>query len=359
MKKRMVVEAYDAIQPDEMRYEDMRERLQEAAEQTPRRKGGTARRVLLLAACIALIAAVSSAGYAAYQKWSLPEPEPYETSDGSFYEVHSETDYTQEDLTQKDPEPLSDEALIAQAVELLHTVGRTDVSTEEMTVSRQTQAYWDREEAKVTFTQGDGTPAEVTFDADSGALLGFSGIAQWIEEPGQVCETEAQAEALVDKFYAMLPVPQGYVRQGKEAYDEQYWSYDFCREVAEGIYSYYECVRLAINPKTGQLSGCVVFDTPLLDDHEPGDVPLTQAEAEAIAEGIQDLERYTLKKAECTVVLPNWMYSEHNMIIDAKASEVTRLAWVLTYEDESSEFADIIEFHVDYYTGEVLGGNMT
>lgn len=72
------------------------------------------------------------------------------------------------------------------------------------------------------------------------------------------------------------------------------------------------------------------------------------------------IERYTLQSAEVQVVLPNWMFTEQLPTDgEARASTVTRLAWVLIYEDTNSEFADMVWVYIDYYTGEVLGGDMT
>jgi len=359
LRSKRIYDAYEKIQPEGGTFDAMLREIEAKAGETKAVRRNPLRQAALIAACLALIAAISGVGYAAYQKWSLPKPESYEPGEMGNLDIHSETDYTGEVVGKpEDAEPLTDEYFISKAVEILHSVGLTEVDTDAMTVSRQEHMYWDREEAEVRFVKAEPATT-VTFDADSGQFLNLTGI-YWSDEGGVACETKEEAEALAKDFYALLPVPQGYVLQSCTEYDEQYWSYDFCREVLEGIYSSYECVRIGINPKTGKLNLCNVFYTPLLDDHEPGDEPLTQQEAEEIALncGHVNLENHTLQSAELAVVLPNWFFTD-DAVANHKASKVTRLCWVLTYENTESEFADIITIDIDYYTGEILGGDMT
>ena len=143
-----------------------------------------------------------------------------------------------------------------------------------------------------------------------------------------------------------------------EHYDEQYWSYDFCREAAPGIYSAYECVRIAINPVSGALNGVNVFYVPLLDDHVPEDEALTREQAQAAAQACPELhlDGYRLREAEITVGLPNWIFTPYEAA-NAKISGVTRLCWSLVYERPDSEFADEVHVLVDLYTGQILGGD--
>lgn len=357
MRSKRIYDAYESIGPEDGTFDALLQGIEERTGETTKVRRNPLRQVVLVAACLALIAAISGVGYAAYQKWSLPAPESYEPGEMGNLDIHSETDYTGEVVgNPEDAEPLTDEYFISKAVEILNTVGLTEVDTAAMTVSRQEHMYWDREEAEVYFVEAE--PAtRVTFDAHSGQFLNLTGI-EWSEEEGRACETKEEAEALAQEFYELLPVPQGYVLRSCTEYDEQYWSYDFCREVLEGLYSSYECVRIGLNPKTGKLNLCNVFYTPLLDDHEPGDEPLTQEEAEAIAADRLDLTKRTLQKAEVGVVLPNWFFTKHAWIHN-KASKVTRLGWVLTYEDTDSEFSSLVRIEIDYYTGEILGGDMT
>ncbi len=359
MRSKRIYDAYESIGPKDGTFDAMLQGIEEKAGETTQVKRNPLRQVVLVAACLGLIIAISGVGYAAYQKWRLPEPESYELGEMGNLDIHSETDYTGEVIgNPEDAEPLTDEYFISKAVEILHSVGLTEVDTDAMTVSRQEHMYWDREEAEVSFTQDDNRTS-VTFDADSGQFLNLTGI-EWSEGEENACETKEEAEALAKEFYELLPVPQGYVLRSCTEYDEQYLSFDFCREVLEGIYSSYESVRISINPKTGKLNLCNVFYTPLLDDHEPGDEPLTQEEAEAIALSCDqlNLSNYTLKEAGVYPVLPNWAFTEHAGI-NHKASKVTRLGWMLTYENTDSEFADIVTIKIDYYTGEILGGDMT
>ncbi len=375
--KDKIKQAYDAILPDAETEERMLRTIKARAENTAQSKRPVARRVLLIAACIALLAAVSAAGVAAYLKWSLPEPKTYPSGNG-YYDVHTTETYLQEDIPTATAaqEDTSDEAFARKAVDLLQMLGLTDADTSRMTVIRQKHMGWDREEAVVSFSTNAAPTAltleeqsgylighsdiRITFDAQSGYLIGLSDI-QWVYGEGEpVCKTEEEVCELALSLYESLPVPQGYAYYGCTKYDEQFWTYEFCNEPLEGFFNEYEMVRLSINPVSGKLDNLVVFYVPLLDDHEEGDVPLTQAQAEAVLQAAgRAPENMELTGAEVKIVLPNWMFTDKFPTDgDAVASDVTRLAWVLTYESKGvEEFDSKMEFYVDYYTGELLGGD--
>lgn len=330
------------------------------------------RRALLTAACVALAAVLVGAGYAAYEKWKLPEPVPYQPDpEHGNVRVHTEQRYSvplQTEATTPDesavppeePESLSDLDFIEKARSILNRAGIVGPGTGEAAVRRQTHLYWNREEAEVSWSL-DGTPYSVTFDAQTGVFIGMSGI-EWVLSDTAACQTQAEADALALRYYESLPVEQGYVMRSCEKYDEQYWSYDFCREVEPGLYSWYECVRIAVNPVSGALEGCRVFYVPLLDDHEEGDLPLTEVEAlEAIRSVGFDPEGWDTVTVEKTVGLPNWNFTDQ-MIVDAQAPAVSRLCWSVQLSvgpDEDTPFSTETHILVDYYTGEILGGDTT
>lgn len=362
MKNEKIVAAYDGVAPDADTLARVLERTKAAAAQPQKKQKSFTRPLRIAAACVAAAAVLSGIGYGIYMKWHLPQPETYPFNQNGAWDVHETVDLTMENIPgATDTEPLSDEYFAARAKEILTLVGQDARVSSEIKITRQEHLTWAREEVEVTFTESGLTPVTVTFDAESGTLLSLSGF-EWKIENAAPCATKEDAEKLAAQYYEMLPVPQGYVLRSCTEFDEAYWSFDFCRDVGGGIYSSYEDVRIAIDPQTGTLNGCVVFCVPLLDDHAPSDIPLTQQQAQEIAEnlGTVNLERYTLKSAEVQVVLPNWWFTEQFPIDGvARASKVTRLGWVLVYEDTSSEFADMVWVYIDYYTGEVLGGDMT
>ena len=106
-----------------------------------------------------------------------------------------------------------------------------------------------------------------------------------------------------------------------------------------------------------------MFYFPLLDDHEEGDVQLTESQAgERAAELIKDKwpdSKYVLEKAAIEVVHPNWMYTRYwNGSGNVRYCDVTRLAWSMTYSQmQDSGFVSKIMIYVDFYTGEILGGD--
>lgn len=364
MLKDTITEAYDAVAPDEATVQAMLERLTErAAEAAPqKKKKKPLRAVILAAACVAVLAALGTAGYGIYQQWRLPKPEKYTSEDGQgIYQVHeTATLEVPETLNAAVAEPLSDEYFTAKAAELLKLVGLETSIAENATVTRCENLYWAREEVEVSFPQADRGPATVNFDAEDGTLLHLFDV-DWKAEDAHPCKTKEEAEAVAAYYYDLLPLPRGYVLRSCEEYDENYWSFDFNREVQEGLFSSYETVRIAIDPQTGKLNGCVVFHVPLLDDHAEGAVPLTQEQAEQLvfADNRTLAERpYELERAAVEVVLPNWFFTEDSDI-NLRASKVTRLAWVLVYRETESEFDCKVMYYIDYYTGEILGGDMT
>ena len=361
--KQQIKNSYDRAAPDRAAAVRIYERVLNAGE-TPPRRSPTLRRVLIAAAAVAALAVLATAGYAAYRHWRLPEPVSYTPdSVGIIYKEHERSDYTLESRTadaetQPTPagtDPLSDDALMQRALEILKQVGMLDVRPKQLTVVRQENLYWGREELEVRFNQND-VRTTIKFNANTGKFLGMSGV-DWQLEGAAACTSDAEASALAQRFYEALPVEQGYVMTNVEKYDAQYWSYEFCREVEPGIYNQYEMVRVAINPVSGRLTGCTVFYVPLLDDHEPGQERITREEAERIAQN-KVPEGMELIGAEVVIGFPNWMFTEYAGT-GLRASDVTRWAWGLTYERPNSEFADRLWILVDCYTGEILGGDLT
>ena len=370
MRNEQIAAAYDKAAPApgaEARIWTEVLRAAEEPEARTTKRHPILRRALLAAACVAMLAALLTAGYAAYEKWRMPAPETY-TPDPYYHDVqvHTEATYPihsgdwSTDPDAPAPEALSDEFFLLRAWDILTEAGFPDSKPEYFTVRRQKNLYWNREEAEVRWEQED-THITVTFDAEKGVFIGMSGI-QWVLADAAACQTQAEADALALRYYESLPVEQGYVMRGCEKYDEQYWSYDFCREVGPGLYSWYECVRIAINPVSGSLEGCRVFYVPLLDDHEPGDVPLTEEEAlDALREKGFHPESWDTVTVEKTVALPNWMFTGQSEIY-LRAADVTRLCWLVTLfrdEDETTPFSTTTTVMVDYYTGEILGGDTT
>ena len=358
MRSQKLCDAYMSVRPDAQTRDRLLAQILAQNEARPRRH--PLRTALLIAAAVALLAAVAAGGYAAYQRWTLPKPESYTPTEHGGYDVHTVTEYRKDEIDQApEKEPLTDEYFIEQAVAILKLLGKTDVDTGKMTVTRAENMYWSREEAEVLFTESDNL-ADVKFNADTGTLIGLSAM-DWLE--GSESLTDLSAEELARRYYALLPVPQGYELTNVVQYDEQFGSYDFCRRVDENLINQYQMVRIAVNPMSGRLCNLVVFDVPLLDDHEPGDTPLTQAQAEEAAgrcEGV-DLSGFSLKSAEVQIVMPNWQYTEYSGEANLRYSKVSRLAWVLIYVREidvdGELWEDQIRLYIDEYTGELLGGD--
>ena len=349
-------------------------------------------RALAAAAALALL---SLGVWAGYTSWRMPdEAEPYT---GDPIQVHEENTYTvdpdtglyepEEETGTNGPEAWSDQWFLTQAVEVLELVGKEDVDRSRLTVTRQTNQSWNREEVVVNFSGGDD-PRSVKFDWQSGYLIGATAF-DTAREDGVPMDDEA-ALAAAQGYYDALPYAEGYEYRYVEKFDDQSWMYCFDRPVsvelwgeAQILYSAYEEVRIIIDPCTGAFQDSNCFYVPLLDDHQPGDEPLPEAQARAIAEGLgvlaQDVEQYAVT-ASLSVCLPEpeqvaWLKRAPE---DGAASggertetaeieepsgyryyEVTRLGWRLRYDGELDGFADSYEICIDLYTGQVLSIDMT
>jgi len=383
MKNERIIAAYNRKKPDAYTQNKILRSIlrhnaasAEKEDQSAMKQKHILRTVVITVISLSALAALAVGGNAAYKAWSLPEPTTYEPADdGSIYEVTSSTKYTSEILEEpsseseaapsSEPQTPTDQEMITSAVKILEIVGLSDVSTDSMKVSRQTDLSYGREEVAVTFTQSE-VHTDFTFLASTGKLLHMSSI-DFVGVTGVDPAKELSAEQMARYYYSILPVEQGYDLIDHVEYDDEYYSYDFCRKVSDDLYNAYEMVRIGINPQTGRLCGVNVFCFPLLDDHQEGDVALTKEDALAVLAASDKTARlvsadtcYELQSAEIRIVLPNWVFSEQDDgNINRQYSEITRYAWSLTFENPTSEFADEVYVYVDLYTGEILGGDMT
>ena len=340
----------------------------------------------LIAAAAALIL-LGGFALAAYVRWRMPAEG--ETYTGEIYIPHRSETYPlpDEEALSGEAEALTDRWFIAQAVTVLQTVGKEDARAESLTVTRQTNQLWSREEAVVTFTDGEGRATETKFDAQSGYLIGVTAFDKEVPAAGTPM-AEAEALAIAQEYYDALPYAAGYTCDYVEKYDDHAWSFHFDRPFALRLWgeevtvrSDYEQVRIVIDPCTGafQMSNC--FYVPLLDDHGPEDAPLTKEEAlAAAAEAGIPPEAAELLSAEIAVCLPapgqvsRWLGTEDDgdsagedtaLAEAAPGGEryygLTRLGWVLTYETRPPEgwFSTQYRVAVDLYTGDILSVDST
>ncbi|MBO4583953.1 MAG: hypothetical protein J5756_02675 [Clostridia bacterium] len=356
MKDERIVEAFDRAAPSEAQAKRMLGVIEEKANlaaEVRRPVRVSFRRVALIAACVAVVAALGVTGYATYKRWSLPAPT--EISSGGRVVEHGNTEYSAPSPDGDYP-PLSDEDFMLRAQEVLRVAGIENVAPEKLTVVEQEDLYWDRREVVVAFDL-DGDAVNVRFDAESGAFLGLFDKPRY---PDGREGSPVEAEIAAANYYSKLPVPQDYVLTGTDRIDERCVMCDFRREVLPGVFSDYEAIRIAVDPQNGSLLGCTRFYVPLLDDHAEGEEPLTVEEADALARASGALkgEGWELRSSDIAVGLPNWMFSDGGSV-DHQASKVTRLCREMVYERKGAEFDASVKVMVDLYTGEILGGDMT
>lgn len=329
-------------------------------------------RALLLAAVLALLAATAIGGYV---KWHLAQPQTYT---GDTIKPQSEAQYTYDEVTDHYHTPAgepaaTDEAFLQQAAAIITQVGGTAIDTTQMQLVHEHHERWGRDQVRITFPLDD-REGEVVFDAATGFLIS---VTRFPEPAGEVAAplTEAEALAAAQGWYEALPYCQGYVYTYVNPISDDAWMYSFTRQLEVMIDGQtvtlsnpLEEVRIAIDPRTGEFQTSNAFYVPLLDDHEAGDVPISREQALATAldtTGISDDGTWTIT-ADYAVVLPNWWWTDYMVVGDTRAANVTRLAWAVTLERPVGtlvdgvplEIGDLMEVHIDLYTGEVLGGGM-
>lgn len=329
-----------------------------------RRKTQPRRRILPKVAAVAAVTALLCMGvWAGYQRWHMPDaPETYHGGSVMIREAHTYPLPQEHEATE--PEALSDQWFLSQAAEIMALVDKANPDVNRATVTRQVNQLWSREEVVVSF-QGGADLRDVTFDAESGYLIGVSA-----SDPGRAGETpmdEAEALAVAQGYYDALPYARGYEFRHVEKFDDQSWMYSFDRPIAvtlwgetRTLHSAYEEVRIIIDPCTGAFQDSHCFYVPLLDDHQPEDAPLTQDEARAVAEQsvsfAQSLDQYQVT-AELGVALPKPQPS--SPLDNSRYYSITRLAWNFRYDGEIDGFANCYWISVDLYTGEILSVDTT
>ncbi len=303
---------------------------------------------ILIAAVLVLIASVVC--YAAVEGWRLQPPQviddvppvietPY---DGSAEGGDIEFDYA----------ALAGELLGGLGVD---TSGITPhISTEYATRYARQQIRVAFDEVYICFDAADKTPL-------SGALAGQA-------EAGQPV-TEQQALAAAQEFYDSLPFPEGYVYAGSNRIDEEYGLFSFTRsyEITIGgetlsLVNPHEEIRITVNFLSGRVESWNSFYFPLLDDHTTQDTPVSETEAiDRAAQKLQDVDGYTVS-ATVSIALPNYMFTDYFDAIAQGENYVypsnTRFVWLVSFEKENELFTDQIVVYVDYYTGEILGGDL-
>lgn len=362
------------MEPEDMAYpgaDALVKRFQQQKRGRPRGR----RTALRLMFAAAVLATLSIGVIAAREYWHMPAQG--ETYEGNSVQIRETQTYTLPTQSEAMPgtqlERLSDAWFIDQAVAVFSTVDRMDAEATELTVTRQTNQMWSREEVLVSFADETGNVSDATFDAESGCLIGVTAFSKEYGAGSPMPEMEALA--IAQGYYATMPYAEGYVYHNLEKYDDHAWRFEFAKPIqvdlwgeSMTIYSSYELVRITIDPCDGsfQLSNC--FYVPLLDDHEPDDAPIEQDAAIAVAEGLdifaQRMENYIIS-AEIGVCLPKpgemaqWNGTAQTDNLNYKVYGTTRLGWTIRFEGEIDGFADCYWICVDLYTGEILSVDVT
>lgn len=351
----------------------------EEPRRSPRQLGRTA--LVLLAAAALLTLGVLGA-VTTYSRWHMPAQG--ETYHGSIIETTQVTHYPAptESMDPEEKEPLTDQWFMAQAAAVLTAVNKEDTQASQLSLVRQINQRWDREEVVVSYV--DGLQGDVTFDAQSGYLIHVTAWDRGIPQNGTPM-ADADALAVAQGYYDALPYARGYEFQYVEKFDDNAWMFEFGKPIEVELWgesmtllSAYEQVRIIIDPCVGTFQSSNCFYVPLLDDHAPEDQPLTREEALAVVlERSPGLEEYDLISAQVAVChpAPGWLIppaageepqspdqTETTEISDTgdwmnlRAYPLTRLGWTLVFEDqpEGSPFVSGVRACVDLYTGEIL-----
>lgn len=342
-----------------------------------RSKAPRLRRRVRWAVAAAAVILLTVTGAAAYHRWQMPRN--VDGISGEIYQNREENTYPARSDPQQPSEalqPYTDLWFVEQAKELMGLVGWQEAEDADILVTRRRNNLWSREEVVVSWVREETREPTVTFDAESGYLIGISAFRP--VEDGGVPMEEAEALAIVRKFYDALPYAKGYEYHDLDQFDDHAWMFSFDRvvEVTIGaevhrLHSDYEQVRVTIDPCTGEfvLSNC--FYVPLLDDHGGDDQPITmeQAVAAALSQGHLPLgeDAYDIQ-GEIGICLPRpeqFAQSGADAVQPERVypyCDVTRLGWILTFtekEHDQSPFLSRVRVCVDLYTGQLLSEDVS
>ncbi len=211
----------------------------------------------------------------------------------------------------------------------------------------------------------------VKFDAQNGYLIGVTSFSD-PNMDGPIMSDE-EVLGIAEAFYNSLPYAQGYAFRHVEKICDTAWVYYFDRPITVevgneslSLQSDYEQVRITVNPSTGAFESSNCFYVPLLDDHEPDELPLTKEQAMEIV----DQSNYLFAPADSYelgsrigICLPHLYGMAPNAEnLNYPYVDVTRLAWILTFRDSADAdkmFVAETEICVDLYTGEILSMDMS
>lgn len=343
-----------------------------AAKTTGKRKGP---RLILRAGLVAAVLAVLSVGaFAAYERWHMPaEGERYE---GGNLQIHGSETYTVPSMTTDpaassdaaEPAALSDEWFIRESIAVLGTVNKLDVDATQLTVTRQKDQRWNREEVVVTFQNDADQFSEAVFDALDGNLIGATAFDR--EPEGDTPMADEAALTTAQFYYDRLPYAKGYEYSDVLKFDDHAWMFSFSKTRSVELdgetvtaANDYEQVRITIDPCSGsfQLSNC--FYVPVLDDHQPGDTAVTKEQAMAAAEAAGIMPRgisWDSVTCELSICLPRpdqvgLHTGTGDPLANYRYSSVTRWGWRIRYSGRDEfGFAAGGEICIDLFTGELL-----
>lgn len=335
--KESIRNAYERMTPDEYTRDALLQRIQMQTRTLNAKIHSPWKRPLTAAACAVLIVALSALSSTVYQKWNFAKSAQSSRNTAAA----TRADAVGDNNAASDRNPaaaLTDEVFIQKAVKILQILNMEDTAKAPSYVMHD----WEYADAEVYFNE-NANVACIKFHEQTGEFLGMS-CMDW-DLDGTVCTTYEEAEKLAEQYYEILPVPQGYVLREHYKMNGERWDFRFWREVQEDVYSMYEAVSISVNPQTGRLIQCMVHSVPLLDDHEPEDVPITAEEAEKLARAcLKNTKNYQTAGCELEVVQP----------VIPEPQDFTRLSWCLSFENPSSDYEDRVTICVDYYTGEIL-----
>ena len=339
----------------------------------------------LIAAILGISLALSAV--AVYQRWRMPKPS--NGFQGSGIQPHTVQTYPvpATDIpfpSQPAPTLYSDGWFVAQAQMVLEAIQLGSPEATALEVVRQSNLWWNREEVEVIWKQEAQNGPSVKFDARSGCLIGITNFGT-PEADGPML-TDEEALKTAEAYYDALPYARGYTFRHVEKICDTAWMYSFDRPISVEmgterlmLQNDYEQVRITINPCTGRMELSNCFYVPLLDDHAPGELPLTEEQAVSLAEQSPYWPAHVAAdeiEAEIKIVLPSSLgmvwedgtetgHTEPQTAPPTQShpySDVTRLAWALTLRerpDSEDLFENETVICVDLYTGEILSVDST
>lgn len=320
---------------------------------------------LLKTVAVSFLCLVSTVGivYAGIQTYNKIWKEP------DTYKFSEERKITEEDISKS----LTEEEAVAKAKKITEDLGKTFGNVTRAELIKNVSAN------RMDWYIGTDNQISITIQSETGKL---KQISDWSIDDTKIPSTVSKEEArnIAKEIYLKLGYNDGEyeiasLSQNAIADGTNLWQVNFCKKY-DGIYNYYQDIRISFIPEVKQLTILTIFDYP----YEDNPIVIAKEDATRIAkEKAIELgnDENKIKNVTTTLSIEKMnahVYSQGQFkeqpkeentktvniedTIVYRTEDIVRKVWVVEIE-YYSDFAAIDKYYVDTTTGEIIGGDST